>query len=178
MERRKTSIFSRLLLLTALLAPPVLHTGCLQKAAYQFRLQQKVRDHVYDQSAATVLKTARKIAVQQDWEIVEDDSDDRTFVTKPRTINGEKQKLKVRVFNDGDGVRVEGDLYKKREVGSDTQEHKFIAAEFELALLEKLDPDTADKLRSAAKKQSKDDAKKIRACARKAIDEDEKADES
>ena len=165
-------------MLTALLAPPLLHTGCLQKAAYQVRLQQKVRAHVYGDSAAKVLKTARKVAEQDGWTIDDDESDERSFITEVRSLNGFKQKLKVRVVKDDDGVRVEGDLYKTRTFGTDQQEQKFVAGEFELALFEKLDPDAADKAKSAAKKQSKDDAKQIRACARKAIDEDEKSDES
>jgi hypothetical protein len=172
------SLLSRLLMVTALIAPPLVHTGCLQKAAYELRLQQKVREHVYSESAATVMKTARKIAVQQGWTIEDDESDERSFVTETRSLNGYKQKLKVRVVKEDDGVRVEGDLYKTRTMGSDQQEHKFIAAELELAVMEKLDPDAVDKMKSSAKKQSKEDAKKIRACARKALDEDEKADES
>lgn len=175
---RPWSLIARVLMLTALLAPPVMHTGCLQKAAYQFRLQQKVREHVYTDSAAKVLKTARKVAEGQGWEIDEDQSDERSFVTKARNLNSERQRLKARVVKEEDGVRLEGDLYKTRTVGSDKQEHKFIAAELELEVLEKLDPDAADKLRSAAKKKSKEDAKQMRACARKALDDDEKADES
>jgi len=165
-------------MLAALLAPPLVHTGCLQNAAYQVRLQQKVRAQVYAESAAKVMKTARKVAEQEGWQIDEDESDERSFVTKVRSLNSYKQKLKVRIIKDDDGVRVEGDLYKTRTFGNELKEQKFIAGEFELALFEKLDPDGADKVKSAAKKQSKEDAKQIRACARKAIDEDEKADES
>lgn len=172
------SVLTRVLMLAALLAPPVVHTGCLQKAAYEVRMQQKVRDHVYAESASKVMKTGLAIAEKQGWTIDEDETDDRSFVTKTRSLNGYKQKLKVRVVKDDDGVRVEADLYKTRTVGNNDKEQKFIAGEFQLAVLEKLDPDAADKIRSAAKKQSKEDAKQIRACARKALDEDEKADES
>lgn len=172
------SLLSRVLMLAALLVPPVVHTGCLQKAAYEVRMQQKVRDHVYAESAAKVMKTGLSIAEKQGWTIDDDDSDERSFVTKTRSLNGYKQKLKVRVVKDDDGVRVEADLFKTRTFGTEEKEQKFIAAEFQLAVLEKLDPDAADKIRAAAKKQSKEDAKQIRACARKAIDEDEKADES
>jgi hypothetical protein len=164
-------------MLSALLAPPLLHTGCLQKAAYEVRLQQKVRAHVYDESFAKVMKTARSVAEKDDWTIDDDESDERSFVTKTRSLNGYKQKLKVRVIKDDEGVRVEGDLYKTRTFGDEKQEQKFIAGAFELAVFEKLDPEAADKAKSAAKKQSKDDAKQMRACARKAIDADEKSDE-
>ncbi|MBI2390711.1 MAG: hypothetical protein HYV09_14065 [Deltaproteobacteria bacterium] len=175
---RARSLLWRVLMVTALVAPPLVHTGCLQKAAYSLRLQQKVRAHVYADSPVKVMKAARKVAEDDGWTIVEDDSDERSFVTKTRSLDGYKQKLKVRVIKDDDGARVEGDLYKTRTFGDETKEQKFIAGDFELALLEKLDSDAADKLRSAAKKQSKEDAKQIRACARKALDEDEKADES
>jgi len=164
-------------MLSALLAPPLLHTGCLQKAAYEVRLQQKVRAHVYDESFAKVMKTARSVAEKDDWTIDDDESDERSFVTRTRSLNGYKQKLKVRVIKDDEGVRVEGDLYKTRTFGDEKQEQKFIAGAFELAVFEKLDPEAADKAKSAAKKQSKDDAKQMRACARKAIDADEKSDE-
>ena len=49
-SRKPGSLWTRLLMVTALLAPPIVHTGCLQKAAYQFRLQQKVRDHGFGKS--------------------------------------------------------------------------------------------------------------------------------
>lgn len=172
------SLLSRVLLLAALVVPPVVQTGCLQKAAYELRMQQKVRDHVYSESISKVQKTGLAIAEKQGWKIDESESDDRSFVTKKRSLNGYEQMLKVRFVKDDDGVRVEADLFKTRSVGGNDKEQKFIAAEFQLAVLEKLDPDAADKIRSAAKKQSKEDAKQIRACARKAIDEDEKADES
>lgn len=175
---RGRSLLSRALMLVALLAPPLVHTGCLQKAAYELRLQQKVRDHVYSESASKLLKTARSVADKQGWTIDEDDSNDRSFVTKPRTLNGAKQKLKVRAVSDSDGARLEADLFKTQKFGNDEKEQKFMAAELQLGVLEKLDPEAADKLRSSAKKQSKEDAKQVRACARKALEEDEKADES
>jgi hypothetical protein len=173
-----TRVVARLSILGVLVLPPIVHGGCLQKAAYQARLQEKVRAHVYAEKAQVVLKAARKLAEHDGWTIEDGDEDeDRAFTTKTRTLDGMKQKLSVKVIKEADGVRLEGTLEKQLKSASDEDTTRFPATDFELAVFEKLDPDGAASVKKKATKQSKEDAKQIRACARKAIDEDEKSEE-
>lgn len=173
-------LLTRLSMIGALALPPLVHGGCLQKAAYQVRLQERVRAHVYAQSAVKVLTAARKVAERDGWTIADGDDDEsegRSFTTKTRTLDGVPQTLSVRVIKEADGVRLEGTVEKKLKTTSGDDTTRFPAADLELAVFERLDPDGAASVKSKAKKQSKEDAKQIRACARKAIDQDEKSED-
>jgi hypothetical protein len=172
---------TRLGILLTLVLPPVLHTGCVKDIAYQIRVEQEARKHVYDVKKKTLLATVREVAESDGWKVEEGDEDDGGFdlVGAPRKKNGREERLVVTLAKAEDGYRVEADLEVKQESANGGKHESVQHATFiELAVLEKLDPKAADKAKVIAKKKAKEDTKKVRACARKAVDTATEDDES
>lgn len=161
----------RLGLLLCLVAPPLVHTGCVKEAAYQIRLEQAARKHVYDVSKGKLLAAVRHAAEEEGWKIEEGDGDGGfDLVGKPRERNGRKERLVVVLPKEADGYRVEADLETTMDTGGGKQKSTLRAASIEIAVFSDLDPKAADKAKVKAKAQAKEDTKMIRACARRAVD--------
>lgn len=161
----------RLGLFLTLVVPPLVHTGCVKDIAYQIRVEQEARKHVYDVKKKTLLATVREIAESDGWKVEEGDDEDGPDLTgAPRKKNGREERLVVTLAKVDDGYRVEADLEVKMETSHGKQESLQHASFIELAVLEKLDPKAADKAKSIAKKKASEDTKQVRACAHKAVD--------
>lgn len=168
---RSRSLFARLGLLCCLLVPPVVHTGCVQNAAYQIRMEQAARKHVYDVSRTKLLAAVKHVAEEDGWSIEEGDGDGGPDLTgKARERNGRKERLVIVLVKDADGFRVEADLEVDLKTANGKQHSTMHASALEIAVFSELDPKAADKAKVKAKAQAKEDAKMIRACARRAVD--------
>ena len=160
----------RLVLLATLVVPPLVHTGCVKDIAYQIRVEQEARKHVYDLKKSKLLAEVREIAENEGWKVEDGDEGGHDLIGKPRKKGSREEKLVVSLVKEDDGYRVEADLEVKTETQSGKHESLQRATTIELALLEKLDPKAADRAKVTAKKKAKEDTKQVRACARKAVD--------
>ncbi len=165
-------LVARLGMLALLIAPPLLHTGCVQEAAYQFRMEQAARKHVYEEKKSKLVAAVVRAAEGEGWKVEEGDGDGGPDVIgKSREKNGRKERLVVNLVKDGDGFRVEGDLeVEMPDANGGKKKSVMRAASVEIAVFEDLDPKGADKAKTKAKAKAKEDAKMIRACARRAVD--------
>ena len=159
-------------MLAALIVPPLVHTGCVKDIAYQIRVEQEARKHVYDLKKSALLDAVREVAESDGWNVEEGDDDDGPDLTsKPRKKNDREERLVVTLAKTDGGYRVEADLeVKTHSQKNGNQEMVLHASYIELAVLEKLDPKAADKAKALAKKKASADTKQVRACARKAVD--------
>ncbi|MBL8714841.1 MAG: hypothetical protein JNL79_02550 [Myxococcales bacterium] len=168
---RSRSLLARLGLVCCLLVPPLVHTGCVRDAAYQIRLEQAARKHVYDVSRSKLLAAVKHIAEEDGWTVEEGDGDGGPDLTgKPRERNGRKERLLVVLVKESDGFRVEADLEVDLKTANGKQHSTMRASALEIAVFSELDPKAADKAKVKAKAQAKEDAKMVRACARRAVD--------
>lgn len=162
----------RLGLVLCLVAPPLVHTGCVKEAAYQIRLEQAARKHVYDVGKSKLLAAVKRAAEDEGWKVEEGDGDGGfDLVGKTRERNGRKERLVVVLAKETEGYRVEADLETTMDTGNGSKQKSTLrAASIEIAVLSDLDPKAADKAKVKAKAQAKEDTKMIRACARRAVD--------
>ncbi len=172
MTSRWSRLALRVGLVLTLVAPPLLHTGCVREIAYQVRLGKEARKHVYDEKRSTLLAAARKAAEDDGWKIVEGEGGDEgpDLVGKPRTVGGRKERLTITLVKSGDGHRLEADLEVETKTPNGKRSSLQIASSIELVVLEELDPAAAQKVKTKAKALAKEDTKMIRACARRAVD--------
>ncbi|MBK7399211.1 MAG: hypothetical protein IPJ34_23820 [Myxococcales bacterium] len=168
---RSRSFFARLGLVCCLLVPPLVHTGCVQNAAYQIRLEQAARKHVYDLSHSKLLAAVKHAAEEDGWNVEEGEGDGGPDLTgKARERNGRKERLVVVLVKESDGFRVEADLEVDLKTANGKQHSTMRASALEIAVFSELAPKAADKAKVKAKAQAKEDAKMVRACARRAVD--------
>lgn len=160
----------RLAMLVAVCAPPLLHTGCVREAAYQYRLEQEARKHVYDVSRKKLLAEVRKAAEDDGWTVVDGEEDGPDLIGKTRTKGARKERLVVTLVKVADGLRVEADLEVELQGPNGKQSSLQKATAIEVAVLESLDSKALEKAKTKARAQSKEDARMVRACARKAVD--------
>ena len=163
---------ARLGMLALLVAPPLVHTGCVREAAYQIRLEQAARNHVYEQSKSKLVAAVTRAAEDDGWKVEEGDGDGGPAVIgKSRERNGRKERLVVNLVKDGDGTRIEADLEIDMPDPQGGKKHSTMrAASLEIAVFADLEPKAADKAKTKAKEKAKEDAKMVRACARRAVD--------
>jgi hypothetical protein len=169
---RWSRTLTRLGILAVLVLPPLVHTGCVKDIAYQIRVEQEARKHVYDVKKSELLETVREVAESDGWKVQEGDDDEWPDLTgATRKKNGREERLVVTLAKTDGGYRVEADLEVTQQSANGGKHESVQHASFiELAVLEKLDPKAADKAKSVAKKKAKEDTKQVRACARKAVD--------
>lgn len=170
MTSRWSRLFSRVGLVFALVAPPLLHTGCVREIAYQVRLGKEARKHVYDDERSAILSAAKKAAEDDGWKLVEGDEGEPDLIGKPRTVGGRKERLTITLVKSGSGHRLEADLELETKTANGKHSGLQIATAIEMAVLEELDPKAAEKVKVKAKALAKEDTKMIRACARRAVD--------
>jgi hypothetical protein len=161
--------FRRLAVLVALAAPPLVHTGCVKDAAYQVRIGQEARKHVYSIDRGKLVAAIKRHAEDEGWDLdeVEEGAEE---ITSKRKKGGRRERLVVTLVSTGGGHRVEADVESDMQTGQGKRRVTNRASSFELALLEDLEPKAASKARTRAKALAKEDTRMIRACARRAVD--------
>lgn len=159
---------ARLALVAALGLTLFAESACVADVAYEIRMEQAARKHVYSASREKLLAAAEKAAVAEGWSV---EATSGGFVGRERERGGRKEKLTVTIVEEGGGRRLEAELDVEGP-GPDgkPQTSKARAGKLTIAVLSELEPKVADEAKKKAREEAKEDAKLVRACGRRAVD--------